>query len=59
MLKRYTKEMNESPKRRVEKWKLLVSIISQYPDFVDAFISANAVEASVKSVSTIILPAGG
>jgi Skp family chaperone for outer membrane proteins len=49
MLKRYTKEMNESPKRRVEKWKLLASILSQHSDFVDTFISSNAVEAAVKS----------
>jgi hypothetical protein len=49
MLKRYTKEMNESPKRRVEKWKLLCSILTQNESFLDLFNSSNTLEAAVKS----------
>lgn len=55
MLKRYGKELRDSPHRRTDKWKILTNLIGdESSDFVKQFLLSNVLEAVVASVGPVL-----
>lgn len=52
LLKRYGKDLRESPNRRTDKWKSITNMLwSENAEFISLFLSSDVLDAVIISVS--------